>query len=195
MASRSSSGSGEAGRFGLDLGVGSDFGDRDGCENWALGLEYPAAALVFDTTPWSPVNEVCFLDGLATRPCNVVPTHGSSSSSWISSSNSSSLSGGLLASAVPRICSTAAFLFEAFDCASLRFSVSGRITVVPSTGREMVLMLDALRVLARAFRRSYSRWWMCCVKSLAMDWNSSSTIMYRSSWSNPSCMNLITVEP
>lgn len=141
------------------------------------GFEYPAAALVLDLTPWRPVREVCGLCGLfVMRPWSVVPTHGSSCFSSSDSELSESIFG-RRPRACPMICWSAVFCFADLVSASFFFLVSSRILVMESTGRDMVLMVEAFWVRARCFKRMYSAWWRCWVNVLATAWNSSSTMM------------------
>ena len=73
--------------------------------------------------------------------------------------------------------SIAAFIFTALASASFFLRVSSRMVVVASTGREMVVIVDAFRSLAAFRRRMYSAWWRCLVNVWATAWNSSSTMM------------------
>lgn len=134
-----------------------------GCGSRFSGLEYPAAARVCDVTPCKPVNPVRVFFGLfVMNRCNCVPCQGSSCLSSSKSLMSLSCSGAF-ARFGPLMLSTAAFIFSSLASASFFLCVSSRMVVVESTGREMLLMVDAFRSLAAFRRRIYSAWWRCFV--------------------------------
>lgn len=157
--------------------VRADSNGRVGCDGRFSGLEYPAAARVCDVTPCKPVNPVRVFFGLVVmNRCSCVPCQGSSCLSSSKSLMSFSLNGPLARFGALML-STAAFIFTSLASASFFLRVSSRMVVIESTGREMLLMVDALRSLAAFLSRIYSAWWRCLVNVWATAWNSSSTMM------------------
>ena len=150
---------------GFDAPVLGRVGSNDlvGCEGRFSGLEYPAAARVCDVTPCKPVNPGRpFFGLLVMNRCNCVPCQGSSClSSSISLVSLSSRK--IFARSGPLMLSTAAFIFNSRASASFFLRVSSRMVVVASTGRGMLLTLEAFRSLAALRRRMYSAWWRCLV--------------------------------
>lgn len=148
-----------------------------GCGGRFSGLEYPAAARVCDVTPCKPVSPGrAFFGLLIMNRCSCVPCQGSS---CLSSSKSlmSLSSNEPLARFGAWMLPIAALIFSSRASASFFLRVSSRMLVMESTGRDILLIVDAFRSLAAFLRRIYSAWWRCLVNVWAIAWNSSSTIM------------------
>lgn len=132
-------------------------------EGLGSDLEYPAAALVLDFTPWRPVKEFPpFLGLVVISPWRAVPRQCSPSfSSNVERSLSSDVG---LGARVPLSRSNMALFFASRASASFFLLVSARRAVMESVGREMVDSVEAFRTLASFLRRTYSAWWRCWVK-------------------------------
>lgn len=168
-------------------GSGGSEGDgsrlRESCCGNDL-LEYPAAALVRDEA------DEAFTAGMMVLPsrlgASIKPRKPVDANGDFAPSSSA------LPSFSPRPSAAASALrcFKARWRDSLRCRVLAVGTVSGMIGRSISRMVSAFCALARALRRSYSARWRCAVKRWATCKNSSSTILYLSSFNAPGIMNL-----